>query len=269
MRSNESYAELLAPRKRELLAPVRIWDKGVILSGAWMMCTRDYTLVFQDLELDESLCEIMAKSGKKMYRSIFASRLFDLERILAGLLSVVRLENFGLVSSGWFFWGMNILHSSSFDELFKYLLSGREVFVSRLSSSGQSSLVLGKKPKFLPAWFWGSAPYSDQTERPLLESVEEFPADIYGAGFVWPKRKGIRAYRMVNQVVCHQTFRLSTCRFTTSALGLISKLMEQVSFEPSKGEFELTEWAIMLCAIHSGCQLAGSPLRLLVWFQKS
>lgn len=143
MRYDEHYAELVAPRNRELQSPVRVWDKGVILPGAWIMCTRDYTLVFQDLDSnDESLCEVIAKSGKKMYRSIFASRLLELERILPGLMCVVRLENFGLVGSGWFFWGMNILHSSSFDELFKYLLSGREVFVTRLSTAGQSTLIL-------------------------------------------------------------------------------------------------------------------------------
>lgn len=153
MRFNESYAELLAPRKRELLAPVRVWDKGVILPGAWIMCTRDYVIVFQDLDADVSLCEVVSKSGKKMYRSIFPSRLFDLERMLGGLVPVVRFENFGLVSSGWFFWGMNILHSSSFDELFKYLLSGREIFVTRLSGGGQSTLVLGRRPKSLPASF--------------------------------------------------------------------------------------------------------------------
>lgn len=143
MRYDEHCSELVAPRNRELQSPVRVWDKGVILPGAWIMCTRDYILVFQDLDNnDESLCEVIAKSGKKMYRSIFASRLLELERILPGLMCVVRLENFGLVGSGWFFWGMNILHSSSFDELFKYLLSGREVFVTRLSTAGQSTLVL-------------------------------------------------------------------------------------------------------------------------------
>lgn len=164
MRFDERYLELLAPRKRELLLPVRVWDKGVILPGAWIMCTRDYILVFQDLDAEESLCEIMSKSGKKMYRSIFASRLAELERVLPGLLCVVRLEKFGLVSSGWFFWGMNILHSSSFDDLFKYLLSGREVFVTRLSGGGQSTLVLGRKPEFLPAWL-EAKPCSDLAEE--------------------------------------------------------------------------------------------------------
>ena len=99
-------------------------------------------IVFLDLDADVTLCEMMSKSGKKMHRSIFSSRLFNLDRMLAGLVPVVRFENFGLVSSGWFFWGMNILHSSSFDELFKYLLARREVTVTGLSVAGQSTLVL-------------------------------------------------------------------------------------------------------------------------------
>lgn len=143
IRFKEGFSELLVPRRRELLAPVRIWDKGVILPGAWIMCTTDYHLVFQDVDADLSMCEVLTKSGKKIYKCVFPNRLFDLERMLAGLIPVVKHENFGLVSSGWSFWGINILHSSTFDELFQYLLSGREVFVTKLPGGDRATLVLG------------------------------------------------------------------------------------------------------------------------------
>lgn len=147
MRGNETYTELFAPVKRELLAEVRICEKGVIVPGAWLMCTTDYMIVFQDLDSGASLCEVITKSGKTMYKKMFPARLYDLEKMVEGLLAVVKHENFGLVSSSWHFWNMVILHSASFDELFEYLLSGQRVYETRLPG-GQPTLVLGEKPKW-------------------------------------------------------------------------------------------------------------------------
>lgn len=141
IRQSEDYRELLAPKIRELNTEVRIWEKGLMLPGAWFLCTADQVIIFREFDPSASLCEVKTKSGKTLYKRMFRGRLFELERILEGLLAVVKYEDFGLASSTWYFWGINIIHSSSFVKLFDYLESEKSVFVTRLPG-GESTLVL-------------------------------------------------------------------------------------------------------------------------------
>ncbi len=165
MKMSEIYREWFAPKLRELLAEVKIWEKGVMLPGAWILCTTDQVIMFRDLDAGGSLCEVKTKAGgKTLYKKRFQLRLSELDRMLEGLLLIIKYEDFGLVSSSWNIWEMNILHSSSFDELFKYLQSGRQVFVIQLPGN-QSTLVLGKVVHNAPSSTRPSNCLLQQTDR--------------------------------------------------------------------------------------------------------